>query len=78
MHRVFCERPLVVTEATNLLLDRFGWQAVLPLLDEMWFLGIDPELGSRQVTPFHGGRAPGRAWLTHTNGDSMRMHARPR
>ncbi len=49
MHRVFRERPLVVTEATYLLLDRFGWLAVRPLLDEVSFLDIDPELRSRRL-----------------------------
>jgi hypothetical protein len=80
MHRVFRVRPLVVTEAHNLLLDRFGWQAVRPLLDEASFLfqDIDPELRSSQVTSFRGGRASGTAWLTHSNGSAMPMHATPR
>jgi hypothetical protein len=51
MHRVFRERPLVVTEAYDLLLDRFGWQAVRPLLDEVPFLAIDPELRSSRLVP---------------------------
>lgn len=49
MHRVFRERPLVVTEANSLLLDRFGWRAVRPLLDEVPFLDIAPELRSSHL-----------------------------
>ena len=39
----------MVTEGNYLLLDRFGWQAVRPLLDEVWFLDIDPELRSHRL-----------------------------
>jgi pantothenate kinase len=43
------ETPLVVTEGNYLLLNRFGWQAVRPLLDEVWFLDIDPEVRSNRL-----------------------------
>ncbi len=46
---VFRETPLVVTEGNYLLLDRFGWETVRPLLDEVWFLDIDPELRSNRL-----------------------------
>lgn len=46
---VFRETPLVVTEGNYLLLDRLGWQAVRPLLDEVWFLDVDPELRSQRL-----------------------------
>ena len=51
MQRVFRVRPLVVTEANDLLLDRIGWQAVRPLPDEVPFLfqDIDPELRSKRL-----------------------------
>jgi hypothetical protein len=49
MHRVFGERPLVVTEATNLLLDRFGWRTVRLLQDKVSFLDGDQELRSSHL-----------------------------
>ncbi|MDZ5144775.1 nucleoside/nucleotide kinase family protein [Microbacterium testaceum] len=33
--------PLVVTEGNYLLHDEFGWDAVAPRLDEVWFLDIE-------------------------------------
>jgi len=49
MRCVFREGPLVVTEANDRLLDRCGWQAVRPHLDEVSFLDVDPELRSCQL-----------------------------
>jgi pantothenate kinase len=46
---VFRVTPLVVTEGNYLLLNRFGWHAVRPLLDEVWFLDIDPGLRSNRL-----------------------------
>jgi pantothenate kinase len=51
MQRVFRDRPLVVTEASYLLRDRFDWHAVRPLPDEVSFLHIDPELRSSHLVP---------------------------
>lgn len=34
------ETPLVITEGNYLLHDEHGWQAVRPLLDEVWFLDV--------------------------------------
>jgi hypothetical protein len=44
---VFRETPLVVKEDNDLLLDRFGWRAVRPLLDEVWFFIQDIDLEPR-------------------------------
>jgi hypothetical protein len=48
---VFRETPLVVKEGNDLLLNRFGWQAVRPLRDEVWYLiqVIDPEPRSSRL-----------------------------
>ncbi|GAB3812180.1 nucleoside/nucleotide kinase family protein [Tessaracoccus terricola] len=37
------ETPLVVTEGIYLLHDAQGWEAVRPLLDEVWFIDVAPE-----------------------------------
>jgi len=35
--------PLVVTEGNYLLNDSGGWEHVRPMLDEVWFLDVDPD-----------------------------------
>lgn len=64
---VLHETPLVVTEGNYLLLDRSGWQAVRPLLDEVWFLDIDPELRSNRLVlrrqGFGHSAADARQWV---------------
>lgn len=37
------DTPLVVTEGIYLLHDDAGWEAVRPLLDEVWFIDVAPE-----------------------------------
>ncbi|MFE1484811.1 nucleoside/nucleotide kinase family protein [Streptomyces sp. WY228] len=45
--------PLVVTEGNYLLLDEGPWTPVLGLLDEVWFLDLDPEVRVRRLVDRH-------------------------
>ncbi len=49
------EVPLVVTEGNYLLSDLGSWSAVLPLLDESWFLEIDPATRIHRLVARHEG-----------------------
>ena len=60
--------PLVVTEGNYLLLEDGGWAGVRPLLDEVWYLDVDPGLRLERLVARHVafGRVPdaARAWST--------------
>ncbi|MDX5575779.1 nucleoside/nucleotide kinase family protein [Streptomyces griseus] len=45
--------PLVVTEGNYLLLDEGAWTPVRGLLDEVWFLDLDPEVRVRRLVDRH-------------------------
>lgn len=45
--------PLVVTEGNYLLLDDGPWAPVRGLLDEVWFLDLDPEVRVRRLVDRH-------------------------
>jgi pantothenate kinase len=45
--------PLVITEGNYLLLQHGHWKAVRPLLDEAWFVDVDPELRRRRLVARH-------------------------
>ncbi|MFF0505260.1 nucleoside/nucleotide kinase family protein [Streptomyces fimicarius] len=45
--------PLVVTEGNYLLLDEGPWTPVRGLLDEVWFLDLDPEARVRRLVDRH-------------------------
>jgi pantothenate kinase len=45
--------PLVVTEGNYLLLERGHWKAVRPLLDEAWYVDVDPELRRQRLIDRH-------------------------
>ncbi|MGY5003143.1 nucleoside/nucleotide kinase family protein [Streptomyces griseus] len=45
--------PLVVTEGNYLLLDEGLWTPVRGLLDEVWFLDLDPEVRVRRLVDRH-------------------------
>ncbi|MDX3341770.1 nucleoside/nucleotide kinase family protein [Streptomyces sp. ME02-6979.5a] len=45
--------PLVVTEGNYLLLDEGPWTPVRGLLDEVWFLDLDPEVRVRRLVDRH-------------------------
>lgn len=64
---VDADTPLVITEGNYLLHDALGWDAVRPLLDEVWFVDVDAverrrRLVSRRVG--HGHTASeANAWV---------------
>lgn len=41
--------PLVITEGNYLLHDEHGWDAVRPLLDEVWYLDVDADERRRRL-----------------------------
>ncbi|MFF0271364.1 nucleoside/nucleotide kinase family protein [Kribbella sp. NPDC004536] len=47
------ETRLVVTEGNYLLLDQGPWATVRPLLDECWFLELDPAVRRHRLTARH-------------------------
>jgi pantothenate kinase len=47
------DADLVVTEGNYLLLDEEPWTAVRPLLDEVWWCGLDPELRVHRLVDRH-------------------------
>jgi pantothenate kinase len=44
---------LIITEGNYLLLDTGGWQTVRPLLDEVWYAGLDQESRLRRLIDRH-------------------------
>ncbi|MGF6724532.1 pantothenate kinase [Paraburkholderia sp. GAS41] len=63
--------PLVITEGNYLLLERGHWAAVRPLLDEAWYVDVDPELRRQRLVARHVrfGRSEeaARDWVQHTD-----------
>ena len=47
------EVPLVITEGNYLLLEHGHWGAVRPLLDEAWYVDVDPELRRQRLIDRH-------------------------
>jgi pantothenate kinase len=45
--------PLVITEGNYLLLEHGHWKAVRPLLDEAWYVDVDPELRRQRLVARH-------------------------
>ncbi|WP_235557411.1 MULTISPECIES: nucleoside/nucleotide kinase family protein [Microbacterium] len=41
--------PLIITEGNYLLHDGHGWERVAPLLDEAWFLEVEPSIRRRRL-----------------------------
>ncbi|WP_075256944.1 nucleoside/nucleotide kinase family protein [Herbaspirillum camelliae] len=58
---------LIITEGNYLLLERGHWARVHPLLDECWYLDVDPALRVQRLIARHVqfGRTPeaARAWV---------------
>ncbi|MFJ1597578.1 nucleoside/nucleotide kinase family protein [Streptomyces sp. NPDC088261] len=76
------EIPLVVTEGNYLLHDEGPWAAVRPLLDEVWFLDLDPEVRVRRLVDRHVrfGKERGYAerWVRDSDEANARLVARGR
>jgi pantothenate kinase len=45
--------PLVITEGNYLLLEHGHWKGVRPLLDEAWYVDVDPELRRQRLVTRH-------------------------
>lgn len=69
--------PLVVTEGNYLLLDEGPWAPVRGLLDEVWFLDLDPEVRVRRLVERHVryGKPPAyaRAWVERSDEANARL-----
>ena len=68
--------PLVITEGNYLLMADGPWAAVRPLLDEAWFVAVDPALRRTRLLDRHVlfGRSPAEAeaWVTSTDDPNAR------
>ncbi|MEX0168475.1 nucleoside/nucleotide kinase family protein [Streptomyces sp. LMG1-1-1.1] len=79
---VAADVPLVVTEGNYLLYDEGPWAAVLPLLDEAWYLELDAvrrvqRLVERHVR-FGKDRARAERWVHDSDEANARLVARGR
>ncbi|MET8498196.1 nucleoside/nucleotide kinase family protein [Streptomyces microflavus] len=74
--------PLVITEGNYLLLDEGPWAPVRGLLDEVWFLELDPEVRVRRLVERHVryGKPPAyaRAWVERSEEANARLVERGR
>ncbi|MFB7587612.1 nucleoside/nucleotide kinase family protein [Streptomyces sp. NPDC056169] len=68
--------PLVVTEGNYLLLDEGPWSAVLPLLDEVWYLDLDDRRRVPRLVERHVRFGKDRAWAERWVHDSDEANAR--
>ena len=63
--------PLVITEGNYLLLERGHWKAVRPLLDEAWYVDVDPDLRRQRLVDRHirfgRGEEAARKWVEQTD-----------
>lgn len=50
---VLHDTPLVITEGNYLLLDHGHWSAVKGLLDEVWYVDVDPDLRRERLVKRH-------------------------
>lgn len=65
------EASLVITEGNYLLLEEGPWREVRGLLDEAWFVDVEPERRRAQLLERHmrfgRSRAEALAWIEHTD-----------
>ena len=73
---------LVITEGNYLLYDSPGWTAVLPLLDETWYVEVDDDIRRERLVKRHmaNGRSPADAlrWATVSDQANAEIVARTR
>lgn len=81
---VHAATPLVITEGNYLLLDRGPWAKARSLLDEVWYVEVDPELRLQRLVQRHVqfGRTieEAKAWVASTDEPNARLieSTRPR
>jgi pantothenate kinase len=68
--------PLVITEGNYLLLENDGWAGARALLDEVWYLDVDPALRHSRLLARHMlfGRTREEAlqWMAQTDEPNAR------
>jgi len=73
---VFASTPLIVTEGNYLLLQDDGWAPVASLLDEVWYLQVDPALRLERLAQRHQqfgrSREQALAWIEATDEPNAR------
>lgn len=73
---------LVVTEGNYLLLTSDPWAGVRPMLDEVWYVDVDPAVRMQRLVRRHEahGRTPeaARAWAASTDEPNARLVAQTR
>ena len=73
---VFASTPLIVTEGNYLLLQDDGWAPVASLLDEVWYLQVDPALRRDRLAQRHQqfgrSREQALAWIAATDEPNAR------
>jgi pantothenate kinase len=73
---VFATTPLVITEGNYLLLQDDGWAPVADLLDEVWYLQVDPALRLERLAGRHEqfgrSREQALAWIATTDEPNAR------
>jgi pantothenate kinase len=74
---VMPETRLVITEGNYLLLNEGHWAQVAPLLDETWYVEVDPALRTQRLTQRHVqfGRslADATQWVAQTDEPNARL-----
>ncbi|WP_307793855.1 nucleoside/nucleotide kinase family protein [Actinotalea soli] len=79
---VEAEVPLVVVEGNYLLQDEGAWARVAPLLDECWYLDLDPATRRERLVARHvaHGRSPeaALAWVLGTDEPNAELISRGR
>ena len=79
---VLPEHRLIVTEGNYLLLETGHWRGIRPLVDEIWYIEIDPELRLERLIARHirYGRAEpaARAWVAQTDEPNAELIAATR
>ena len=73
---VWANTPLIVTEGNYLLLDDAGWSPVAGLLDEVWYLQVEPALRLERLAARHQQfgrtREQALAWIAQTDEPNAR------
>jgi len=73
------DTPLIITEGNYLLLDNGPWAHVKPLLDETWYVDVDPVLRQSRLVERHmrfgRSREDALAWVDSTDEPNARRIA---
>ncbi|MFM0741075.1 nucleoside/nucleotide kinase family protein [Paraburkholderia xenovorans] len=71
------DMPLVITEGNYLLLDHGHWKTARPLLDEVWYVNVDPALRRQRLVSRHisfgRDQAAAEQWVEQTDEVNARL-----